>query len=156
MSSNTSIEKNLKVLRIIVAGMMGGIVIFLLVVLVIGRHMQKQSDLLTVMLPILLVFMVGAIFVPMVLRRKFIEGAQRMIQNGSDDDPAGHVFGIFNGYILISCAMAEGFGLFAVVIFLLTRSLPVLIIVAVSLILLILRFPTRSMVDQFVADARTD
>ncbi|UCD28510.1 MAG: hypothetical protein JSV03_15750 [Planctomycetota bacterium] len=157
METNTKIDEALAALRLIVLGMIGGVVIFVVIVLAVGNRFEGQPELSSIMLPILVLAAAVAIFVPIVIRRNLIGQARRVIDDVSEDENSTErIIGFVNAYIIISAAVAEGYGLFATVVYLLTKSVPALLMAVIALALLMKRFPNRSLVDKFVAEVSSE
>lgn len=139
-------------LRLIVAAMMVGIVVFGVVVLIVGPRMPHNSALTSVFLAVMAV--VGLVELPfyLVLRSTLLTKLQRRSSEGLlDEDAEAKVFPVWQTLTLIRSAMLEGISLFALVITLVTGVKMIFIVPVAALMLLAAYFPTREKLTELTA-----
>lgn len=159
MVADNQTDNVLRACRIIMAAMIAGVVIFTVVIAGVtsSQHAQGRSDLSPVMFPVLIVFAASGILASFVIHPILLKQARRAAQALQDDTDSNHVVGValkyWQTYTIISAGVAESIGFFAGIVYMVTGSQPVLLMVGLSLLLLILRFPARRSVDGFISHA---
>jgi hypothetical protein len=141
----------MRVLRVIVAAMAGGMLSFLAIAvfLVEGGTMTLDPDLAKVLLPVIAFLAVGEVVAYLVLRsatiRKLNEPQPPHVAEHGAPTPMGSLATL----TIIGCAMAEGVGLLAIVTYLLSGNHLAWIPVAAALLVLAMQWPTRDWLKHF-------
>jgi len=154
---NASVPLSLKSLQIIVLAMMAGVLVFAVIAVAIGSRNPPQPELARLLMPILV--LVGVVELPayFVVRRASVASLRRSLEvDPPADDSDARVMTTFATLTIIGSAMAEGFGLFGSVIFLLTSEWPVLAAPAIALVVLVLRIPTGGKLSDFAGELAFD
>jgi len=155
MSDQPTIDKALLTLKIVVSALLAGVVMTWAVILVVSRSVPDRPELTGLLSTILLVFAVIATVLPIPLYRPMVNKARQAIANApAGTDPAGIAMRHLQPYTLISAALGESLGLFAAVVYLLTRYQSAMLMAVLGIILIVRQFPTRRQLDTFLADAR--
>jgi len=157
MSNPIDPKQFLFVLRIIVVAMIVGTTIFAVFAVILGNAFVVDTDLSRYLFPVVLVFAAIGIFSPPFIRRSFIVQARKARQKGAEGDSTGPgVYGFMNAYVIMSTAMIESAALLAVVVYMLTRSWSAMMIAGITVVLMLVRFPTDSMVDNFISSVNRE
>lgn len=150
---NDPIYQSLRSLQMIILAMMVGILAFATVAVAVSRQFGHQADLAPRLLLILAAVGLGELLAYRALRRAAIDRLRRLLQQ----DPAGQVqsatlaTGLMNLRI-IAAGMAEGFGLFGIVVFLVTGTAVALAAPVLALVILTRLVPTRDGISRFIAE----
>ena len=151
--AGTNVNQALTVLRLLLAAMGGGMTIFagIAVLLVRSGSMEGKRELAPILLPILGLIAILELPVYGSIRRGIVSKArQAWDREPSMDDPAVELLPSYNMLTIIGGALAEGFGLFGTVVFLLTGSWPALAAPAIALLALAAVFPSPDRLNRFV------
>ena len=152
--ADTETDAVLRVLRIIIAAMMMGIIAFgVVVAILVGADIVEEDAQLAKILLIALAA-VGAAELPAYfgVRAAMLGNLRRAGGEGKPEDASSvSLAGGFNTLTLIGAALAEGFSLFGLVVVLVSGQWLALAAPLVGLILLARQFPTRDKFNQFVA-----
>ncbi len=152
--ADTETDAVLRMLRIVIAAMMMGIIAFGVVVAIlvgadiVERHAEIGNVLLTALAA------VGATELPayFVVRMAILGNLRPACRDGRPEDTSSvSLTGGFNTLTLIGAAMAEAFSLFGLVVVLVSGPWLALAAPIVGLILPTRQFPTRDKSNQFVA-----
>lgn len=147
MGDDSERRVSLGVLKLVVAAMTLGVIAFAVAVVFLGPRLNIRRD--PNLAPVLLTALAGLAVLELLAFLVARAGTTRRLRaslSPEDDDerilektrPA------FATLTIIGAAMAEGLGLFSVVIYLLTNEATALVATAVSLSLLIKQFPSES------------
>ncbi len=142
-----SSKKQLPTLRLIVGAMGGGVVMFLLIAVVVvqGGSMAVRPELAQVMLPILGTLAVGALGAGAFIRSYF-----RKRKSVAAASAAGSpISGGYAAATIFSAALAEGWGLFGVVAYLITGRGLALVGALAAIVVLAAHWPTQSAAERF-------
>jgi hypothetical protein len=153
MRRDTNVNQALRVLRLLLAAMGGGMVVFagIAVLVVKSGSMDSRPALAPILLPILGLVAILELPVYATMRRGIVSKArQAWDRTPSSDDPAVELLPSYNMLTIIGGALAEGFGLFGTVVFLLTGSWPALAAPAIALVALAAVFPSQDRLNRFV------
>lgn len=150
---NPQLDKEIMSLRIIIAAMMMGIVAFGAVVLAIGSKVaQDDAELGGMLLAVLGVLAVGELIAYAVLRMATLSSARRQFeQEPTGEDAEVRMMPAWRTLILVRSAMAEGLGLFGLVIVLVTATRTAFVAPVIALIILAAGFPTKDKLAQLTA-----
>ncbi len=141
---NQELDGAIRSLQIVVAAMMMGIVSFGVVVLVVGPSLQPNPALAKVLLSVLGLVGLAEILVDSVLRMIVLGKLRsRLEQTKSIEEAEREALPAWQTLTLIRCAMAESFGLFGLVVALVTGAKLASIAPVIALVLLALGFPAR-------------
>lgn len=141
----------LQVLTIIILAMVMGLVTFSAVSLAIGG-VSNDPDMARLLLLAAVALGVGEIVMYAVVRASTLAKARReYAERGSDDDLETFVMPSLATLTIVGAAMAEGWGLFGVVIHLVTGEKIALAMPVIALVLLVLRIPTRDRQSHFIS-----
>ena len=121
---------------------------FAVVAVAVEEQIADQTDLAPLLLLVLALLAMGDLVAYLVIRRSMMDRLRRLLDQGSE--LAGLAPSLTVLWI-IPAAMAEGAGLLAIVIFLLTGYAVVLAAAAVALLILLGLFPTRDRAAQFLS-----
>ena len=155
MSDEPTIDKAMFSLRIVATAMLVGVVVLWVVVLVISPSTPEDPELTGLLSTILLIAAAIATVLPLLLYRPMVNKAREAIANApAGTDPAGIAMRYLQVYTLISVALGEGLGLFAAVVYLLTRYQSAMLMAALGIILIVRQFPTRGQLERLLARAR--
>jgi len=121
---------------------------FAVVAVALDEQIADRPDLAPLLLLVLALLAVGDLVAYLAIRRSMMGRVRRLLDQGSE--PTGLTQYLVSLWI-IPAAMAEGLGLLAIVIFLLTGNAIVLAAAAVALLILLGLFPTRDRVAQFLS-----
>jgi hypothetical protein len=150
---NDPIYRSLRPLQMIILAMMVGILAFATVAVAVSRQFGHEADLAPRLLLILAAVGLGELLVYRALRRAAIDKLRKALEQ----DPAGQIRpttlapGLMNLRI-ITAAMAEGFALFGIVVFLVTGTAVALAAPVIALVILTRLVPTRDRVSRFIAE----
>ena len=153
MIRNTNVNQALGVLRVLLAAMGGGMVVFAGIAMLVVKSGSTDSRpaLAPILLPILGLIAILELPVYATMRRGIVSKArQAWDREPSSNDPAIELLPSYNTLTIIGGALAEGFGLFGAVVFLLTGSWPALAAPAIALVALAAVFPSRDRLNRFV------
>lgn len=161
MAPRNQTESILIVCRIIMAAMIASVVIFAVVtaVMVPGEDSHVKSELSSVLFPVLIAFAGSGILASFVIHPVLLNQARRAVQDLPADTEDINATGVgvalryWQTYMIISAAVAESLGFFAVIVYMVTLSRPVLLMAGLSVLLLVMRFPTRGRIKLFVSHA---
>jgi len=128
--------------------MVVGMTAFAVVAVALDDRIADRPDLAPLLLLVLALWAVGDLIAYLALRRSMMAKLRRLLDQGSG--PSGLTQYLVSLWI-IPAAMAEGLGLLAIVIFLLTGNALVLAAAAAALLILLGLFPTRDRVAQFLS-----
>lgn len=148
----------LRVCQMMMAAMIVGIVIFAVVAVTMGLDgkMQAQQGQSSYLYPVLIAFAAGGIFASLIIHPIMLKQARQAVQAVPIESPENEATGIALRYwqtnTIISAAIAESLGFFAIVVYMISGSKPVLLMAGLSLALLVMRFPLRSRLDSFVSN----
>ena len=150
---NEPIYQSLRPLQIMILAMMVGILAFAAVAVAVSRQFDHQADLGPLLLLALAAVGLGELLAYSVLRRATINRLRKLVQA----DPAGQVqpTTLAPGLVtlrIIAAAMAEGFGLFGMVVFLVTGTAIALAAPVLALVILTRLVPTRDRISRFLAE----
>jgi hypothetical protein len=151
--AETKVNQALTVLRLLLAAMGGGTVVFagIAVLLVKSGLVDSKPALAPILLPILGLVAILELPVYATMRRAILSKARQAWNRApSSDDPALELLPSYNMLTIITGALAEGFGLFGTVVFLLTSAWLALAAPAITLIALAAAFPSSDRLNQFV------
>lgn len=158
--SRRSPEETRKTLQVIVAAMAGGVVFFQLVALIVPVVKSQGEPILSFNAPVFAVVAVAASFViPKVVLRSMRStmaadsGTSAYGETASNTEESQLVGGLATATIL-GCAALEGAALLAVVAYMMERNPLMIAIVAVLVVLLLMRVPTRLGVERWLARQR--
>jgi hypothetical protein len=155
MSDEPTTDKAMFSLRIVAAAMLVGVVALWVVVLVISRSVPDHPELTGLLSTALLIFAVIATLLPILLYRPMVDKTRQEIADApAQADPAGIAMQHLQVHTLISLALAEGLGLLAAVVYLLTRYQSAMLMAALGIILIVRQFPTRGQLERLLARAR--
>lgn len=146
MAMETGYQQNIKVGRIIVIAMMGGLIAFGVVVAVLTRmNVIASGDIdANLMLGVLGVLALSEIVAYTILRKTMLTQAKSKLQGRSAaDPPLDETAQILNVLTIIGAAMCEGIGLFGLVIVLITGNYAAAAFPLVALVLLALQIPSE-------------
>jgi hypothetical protein len=152
--ADTETDAVLRVLRIIIAAMMMGIIAFGVVVAALLGAGIVEGDAQLGKILLIALAAVGAAELPayFAVRMAILGNLRRAGREGKPEDASsGRPAGGFNTLTLIGAALAEGFSLFGLVVVLVSGQWLALAAPLVGLILLARQFPTRDKFDRFVA-----
>jgi hypothetical protein len=164
------IAKKVRILQVIVGALLGGVLVFLgiVVALVQLNIAERLDDMAFVLNLVLLVFATSmaiarAIVLPIMVsqaRRKIREGTwQISLGTNSPGDvlqfvertgDAGRLFVVYQMRTIVAAAMPEGIAFFACIVYLLGHSLLALAIAAVMTTWIFRQFPTRAGVVDWI------
>ena len=153
MTAGTNVNQALMVLRLLLAAIGGGMVIFagIAVLLVKSGSMEGKRELAPILLPILGLIAILELPVYATMRRGIVSKARQAWDRApSSGDPAVELLPSYNMLTIIGGALAEGFGLFGTVVLLLTGSWPALAAPAIALLALAAVFPSPDRLNRFV------
>ena len=152
MHTNEDIDKALTTLRIILGAILAGMLAFGVVAVVIGRQ-ADDTTLATPLLVVLVVLSLGAV-PTFVIARAVLRNRVRHSyeQRPPTEDQIGKLVPILMTLTIIGAAMAEGIGLFGLVIYLITGTAWALVAPVVAALAILLQFPSRDKLNRFVAD----
>lgn len=143
---------SLSPLMIVVVAMVIGLVAFTAVSLAIGG-LAEDPALAQMLLLVCVVLGVSQIMAYAVLRKTTLARLRReYAERGSDEDLEMFLMPGMMQLTIIGVGMAEGWGLFGVVIHLVTGEKLALAVPAIALVLLVLRIPTRDRQAQFISN----
>lgn len=128
--------------------MVVGLIAFAIVAVAVEEQIADQTDLTPVLLLVLALWVLGDLIAYLILRRFMTPGIRRLLDEGGESSGLTERLKVL---WIISAAMAEGVGLLAIVIFLLTGNAIVLAAAAVAMLILLSLFPTRDRVAQFLS-----
>ena len=121
---------------------------FAVVAVALDEQIADQADLAPLLLLVLVLLAAGEVGAYVAIRRSMMARFRRLLdQGGEPSGLAQHLVPLW----IIPAAMAEGLGLFAIVIFLLTGNAIALAPAAIVLLILLGLFPTRDRVAQFLS-----
>lgn len=143
-----SVGALVRVLQIIVAAMMFGMVSFAGVALLIAQSVTPNPAQASSLFLVLGLFATGELAAWIVLRQTLAQGLQRALETCPPDERWSRFAGYLRVAHLIPAAMAEGTGLFGIVIYILTGAPAALIAPGLAIVLLALIFPTRDRIEQ--------
>jgi len=121
---------------------------FAVLTVALDEQIPDRPDLAPLLLLILVLLAVGDLVAYVIIRQSMMTRLRSLLDQGSE--LAGLTPGLTVLWI-IPAAMAEGLGLLAIVIFLLTGNAFVLAAAAAALLILLGLFPTRDRVAQFLS-----
>jgi hypothetical protein len=153
MTTGANVSQALLVLRLLVAAIAGSLVIFagIAVLLVRSGTTEGMPELIQTLLPILGLVAILELPVYATIRRGILSKARQAWEHESPrDEPAAELLPSYSMLTIIGGALAEGFGLFGTVVFLLTGSWPALAAPAIALVVLAAAFPSRDRLNRFV------
>ena len=153
MTTGANVSQALLVLRLLVAAITGSLVIFagIAVLLVRSSTIEGQPQLTVTLLPILGLVAILELPVYVTIRRGIVSKArQAWDRDPARNDPTAELVPSYSMLTIIGAALAEGFGLFGTVVFLLTGSWPALGAPAIALVVLAAAFPSRDRLNRFV------
>jgi hypothetical protein len=159
MTPGTNANQTRLVLRLLVAAMAGGMLVFaaIAIVAVTAGSVTLNSELTTTLLAVLGLFAVGALVAYAVVRRSIVSKARQIReQQSSKEDPTAALLPTYSVVTIVSGALAEGFGLFGTVVFLLTGSWPALAAPVLALLALAAIFPSRDRLSRFGTAATSE
>ncbi|MBN1491539.1 MAG: hypothetical protein JXA69_16625 [Phycisphaerae bacterium] len=143
---------SLSPLMIVVVAMVIGLVAFTAVSLAMGG-VRKDPETARVLLLAGVALGVGQIVMYVAVRATTLAKLRRKYaERGSDEDLETFLMPGMMQLTIIGAAMAEGWGLFGVVIHLVTGEKLALAVPAIALVLLVLRIPTRDRQAQFISN----
>jgi hypothetical protein len=152
MNANEQIDEALRILRIIVAAMMMGVLALGVVAIFIGQQAKPDAKLANILLVLLAVMAVWELIAYAVVRVSMLNRVRRRFaENPPGADPTPELIGTFQSLTTIGSALAEGLGLFGAVIMLITGAWAALAAPAVALIVLALQLPSRDKLARFVS-----
>ena len=145
-------------LRIVVGSMIIGTMAFAIVSFFLAGdsglgQSEPNNGLVPMLLLVLSAFGLGLLAAFPLIRRNLLSRLRSEWRGGAE--PAAEdsrVFGQFQTLALVRAAMAEGFALFATVVYLLTASPIALAGTAVGVVVLIRLFPTEHALQKFAAE----
>jgi hypothetical protein len=149
-SVDSLLGPRLRVLQIIAATLLAGVLTFLVVVIVLvqqrGQGLGQPGD--PVVTYVALAFFVTQVgvwaFLPASLARKrVLDLAATTAARGPGAAPAGELLAVFQTKTIISYAMLEGVAFFGCIAYLLEGDVLALAVVAAPVLLMLLTFPTR-------------
>ena len=138
--STVQLIRRVRVLKIIVAAMAGGLFAFaaIVVALVTGGSMKADEELAPIMLIVLGGLAVCEVVGYVVLRQGIIGKTRNFLREHADDDrSAVAITNAFAVLTIVAGAMLEGLGLFGAVIMLVTAEQLALIAPALAILLLL-------------------
>jgi F0F1-type ATP synthase membrane subunit c/vacuolar-type H+-ATPase subunit K len=152
MSDEQTHQKRLLTLRIIVAAMAGSLLVFGAIAVVLGPISDDASDPQQgqVFLLVLIFFAVSEVVAYAVVRRVHVGRLQANYQQ-ADDSALPEVWQGFMVLTIIGCAMAEGIGLFGLVIVMLEGVGPALAVAFVAWLALLVQFPRSGQFEAFAS-----
>jgi hypothetical protein len=153
MTTGANVSQALLVLRLLVAAIAGSLLIFagIAVLLVRSGTTESQSALIPTLLPILGLVAILELPVYLIIRRRIVVKARQTWEcEPARDDLAAELLPSYSMLTIIGAALAEGFGLFGTVVFLLTGSWPALAAPAIAFVVLAAAFPSRDRLNRFV------
>jgi small-conductance mechanosensitive channel len=155
MNGVVTVEQGLKIGRIIVGAMIAGLLVFAAFAAALGPLPTKVEDPSKLERPLLLVLVIlaaGYLLTYPLLRRSMLRTLRtKHLQAADGQEPYDQLIGPFNTITIIGSAAAEGFGLFAIVIALLTGPLAAWAGVALALLALAVQFPRKARYLAFVS-----
>lgn len=153
MSTDPDVDKPVRALRIVVAAMIAGTLAFGMVALLIGTQRPSAPGLARVLLITLGLLGIWELAAGVSVRRSIMAKARRSLEALPPGEvTTAQLMPAITTVTIVTCAMAEGFGLFGLVVFLLTGSTPALPAPLIALIVLTFQFPTRDRVSRLVSD----
>jgi len=156
MSDDAPLHARLLQLRIVIGALIAGVTTFMLVAMFLqrdGGSFPVDQDpafahlLMMTLAGLGLALVIAHSAVRRIQTRKLRESPSPSVRSGQVDDLA--LFAPFQTLTLVSAAMAEGFALFATVIFLVTAEKAALVGVAIGLLALFWMFPTAASFARF-------
>lgn len=151
---------NLRTLQVIATAMPLGATLFLLVVIGLtlgnGKPISQEFDIMTIVLFGQLFVVMGAFsVVPSAVAKsavlKELANAELKKEVVKESSPVSHrLVAIYQTYMIIGSALIEGIALFATIVVLSEQSIWALIIACVMNLILFLRFPTESRVQNWM------
>lgn len=150
---NDPIYQALRPVRIIILAMMAGILGFATIAVAVSRRFDHQDDLAQLLLLVLAAVGLGELFAYGALRRATSNRLRKRVQAdpGGQFQPTTLAPDLVRLQI-IAAAMAEGFGLLGIVVFLVTGTAIALAGPVVALVILTRLVPTRDRVSRFLAE----
>lgn len=143
------LDKQINALRLIIGAMAAGLIVFGTVTLAIGERMSDPG-LAKLLLPVLAVLGTSEFIAYGVLRMATLNALRKDILSLAPAEVEIRALGTFCTLTLIRSAMAESFGLFGIVIVMVTGIKLVFAAPLLSLILLALGFPSRQKISDFI------
>ncbi|UCG15081.1 MAG: hypothetical protein JSV19_07260 [Phycisphaerales bacterium] len=152
MHTNEDIERALTTLRVIIGAMLAGMIAFGAVAVVLGRQ-ADDTTLATPLLVVLIVLSLGAVPTFVITRAVLRNRVRHSYElRPPTEDQTGKLVPILMTLTIIGAAMAEGVGLFGLVIYVITGTVWALIAPVVAILALVLQLPSRDKLNRFVAD----
>lgn len=152
MTTHETMQGTLFVLRIIVGSMIAGVVLFAFVVLAACGVPVDPPESTPVLFGVLVAFAASGIVGSVVVHHVMLARArQASWHTATGGDPTIFAIRCWQTCTIISTAVAESFGFFAVVVYLMTGSQPALLVAALAVALMALRFPTQNRADLFIS-----
>jgi len=144
-------QVSLRVLRIIIAAMVCGLLAFgaVAVFLVEGGTKRVDPGLANLLLPVIGMLAISELVAYFVVRGAILRKAVEPLPPHLPPPPGATPMGRLATVTLIGCAMAEGIGLFAIVTYLLTGNRLAWIAAAAALLTLAMQWPTQARLASF-------
>lgn len=146
-----SLDEVVRTLQIVVGAMTFGIIVFTGVAVFVAQSMTPNTSLGSMLLPVLGLFAVGEFGAWMVLRQSLIRAARQSLEACPPDERWMKLAAHLRVSHLIPAAMAEGTGLFGVVVYMISGAMAALLAPGLAAVLLVVFFPTRDRIEQAVA-----
>lgn len=153
MNGQTDTDKALASAKLIVGSLAMGLLTFMAVLFfVIGPQTPADPKLPNILLIVLVVLGLSEFPAYFVLRSGLLSRLRRAFaQEPPRGDPTARVWPSFFTLTLIGCGLAEGWGLFGAIAYMLSGNQWALLAPLLAVLLLALQFPTRDKLSTFVS-----
>ncbi len=150
-----SVDALVQRLRIVLSGLMAGLMAFAAVSLTIGPLSRNPDPTLrSALLGVLVLLCLGEAMAYRLVHQQIVK---RLLARSSElrgvADPSARALPEYQQLFMIRAGLTEGPGLFAVIVHLLTGSLAALVVVAAALALLASQLPSRERVRELAQNA---
>ncbi len=147
------LAERIQPLKVIILAMAGGMVAFAVVAAVVanGESFKPDEKAGPLLLGVLGLLAAGESVAYVVLRHVVLAKLKAQEHGGSSADPASRIGEGFSTLTIIGGAMAEGLGLFGVVIYLISGNAWGLAAAGGALLAVLAQFPTRARIRSFTS-----
>lgn len=150
--SNDGIDAALRPARIIVAAMTAGMMAFGVLAVLFARPVALAASARTVLIAVLFVLPISGYVTHALIHRNIIG---RLRERYAQEPPSAELAARFardtTPVTIIGAALAEAFGLFGLVVVMITGLYPVLLAPALAVLALLLQIPTRAKLAKLVS-----
>jgi hypothetical protein len=154
-SPNRNPQETLQLTRMIYAGMLSSIVMFAAIVVLVMKPEPNAAANVTLIGGVLLAVGVGAFLVGMTVRSAIAAQARRSRPESVSDESRSASANAWFVMNLISGALAEGVGLFSVILIIVTGRIEFLAVAAIcAIILLVMLLRAENSLRAFLSDGQ--